>query len=73
MRKKLQKILFICLTFLFINSYGQDYVWKAQKINGEINNHSVNSFLKSSSKTLTLDFKEFKKQLKNAPLRGVSS
>ena len=70
MRKKLQKILFICLTFLFINSYGQDYVWKAQKINGEINNHSVNSFLKSSSKTLTLDFTEFKKQLKNAPLRG---
>ena len=73
MRRKLQKTLFIGLFFLFINSYGQDYIWKTAEINGKINNHSVSSYLKNSSKTLILDFKEFKKQLKNAPLRGAGN
>lgn len=73
MKLKILKTLLICLTFFCTNSYGQDSVWKTQEINGAVNNHPVSSFLKSSSKTLTLDFKEFKKQLKNAPLRGVSS
>lgn len=73
MKLKLQKIAVIILMSSFTNFYAQSNLWKIQQINGEVHKNAISSYNKNHSKTLTLDLKEFKKQLQGAPLRGLSA
>ena len=73
MKQKLLQHITLLTLFFFICSNAQNKIWQKQLIQGDFQGYSVEKLDKKHSETVQLNFSEFKKQIKNAPLRGVSN
>ncbi|MCI2228889.1 M12 family metallo-peptidase [Polaribacter sp. MSW13] len=73
MKQKLQNFLTLIALLFFVGINSQSKVWKKAKSSGEFQGHSIEKLDENNSEVIGLDFTAFKKQLVNAPLRGVNA